>query len=125
MAVVLCISADESLAMTRRMILQKAGHRVLTVFTVPEAEQACSAQPIDVAVIGQGVPHRERVRIRDLIRNLCPSAKLLELYVPSLGKTIPDADDWLEVPGVAPAELGERVSTLAGEASNRRKNTAH
>jgi hypothetical protein len=125
MAVVLCVSADESLATTRRMILQKAGHRVLTVFTVPEVEQACSMESIEVAVIGQGVPHRERQRICDLIRSLCPSAKLLELYIPSLGKSVPDADDWLEVPSVAPAELGQRVSTLAGEPSNSRKNTAH
>ncbi len=120
MAIVLCISTDEALAVTRRMILEKAGHRVVTVFTIPEIERACGTEPVEVAIIGQGVPGRERQRIRDVLRSDCPTAKVLELYLPWVGRLLPDADDWLEVPSDEPAELGEKVSALA---LGRRKAT--
>ncbi len=113
MAVVLCISTDEALATTRRMILEKAGHRVVTAYDLRQAEQACSREPIEVAIVGQGVPARERQRVRELLRSGCPTAKVLELYLPWVGKLLPDADDWLEVPSDAPAQLAERVSALA------------
>ena len=114
MALVLCISADKALATTRQLILEKAGHRVVTAYTVQEVELACQ-QPIDVAVIGQAVPARERLRIHHLVRTECPRAKILELYLPSVGRTLPDADDAMLVPSDAPAELAQRVSALAGE----------
>ncbi len=113
MAVVLCISSDASLATTRRWILEHAGHRVVAASNVHDVERACMTEPIDVAVIGQGVPRSERQRIRDLVRNRCPTAKLLELYLPGDGKFLKDADDWMELPADPPAELAERVSQLA------------
>ncbi len=115
MALVLCISADKALATTRQAILEKAGHRVVTAFTVQEVERACREQPIDVAVIGQAVPARERLRIHQLVRAQCPTAKILELYLPSIGRTLPEADDAMLVPSDTPAELAQRVSALAGE----------
>jgi hypothetical protein len=115
MAVVLCYSSDTSLATTRRFILEGAGHRVVTAYTVEEVEEACAIETIEVAVIGQGVPVRERTRIHELVRTLRPGAKVLELYLIPIGKTLPDADDWLAVPGDAPAELAERVSALASK----------
>ena len=47
-----------------------------------------------------------------VVRAQCPTAKL---YLPSVGKTVPDADDWLEIQGEGQSELAERISTLAGE----------
>jgi hypothetical protein len=96
------------------MILEKAGHRVLTAYTVHEVKEACSREPIDVAVIGQGIPQRERLRVSDLVRSECPAVKLLELYFPWHGKKLSDADDWMEAPSDVPAELADRVTALAG-----------
>jgi CheY-like chemotaxis protein len=120
MAVVLCVSTDDLLAKTRRLILEQAGHRVVTAFTVQDVEEACDSHKPDVAVVGQGVPHNERFRVRDLVRTKCPGAKLLELVLPSAGRSLPDADDWLIVPAEAPRELATKVSLLAGEQLPRR-----
>jgi hypothetical protein len=118
---VLCVSSDDLLAKTRRLILEQAGHRVLTAFTVRDIEDACASDKPDVAVIGQGVPHNERLRVESLVRTKCPGAKLLELYLPSSGKSLPDADDWLVVPAETPRELATKVSILAGEQPLRRR----
>jgi DNA-binding NtrC family response regulator len=121
MAVVLCFSTDDVLAKTRRLILERAGHSVITAFTLREAEQACDAAKVDVAVIGQGVPRDERLRVGALVRSKCPAAKLLELYLPTAGKSLPDADDWLVVPAETPSELATKVSIMTGEQPLRRQ----
>jgi DNA-binding response OmpR family regulator len=121
MAVVLCVSSDDLLAQTRRLILERAGHRVITAFGTRDVEQACASGQFDVAVIGQGVPRDERIRVRALLRSECPAAKVLELYLPSAGKSLTDADDWLVVPAEMPAELATKVKILAGEQPLRRR----
>ena len=109
----MCVSTDDTLSQTRRMILESAGHRVLSVKNVPEATRACAENAVEVAVIGQGVPRAERVRVFDLLRKQCPTAKILELYRPTDGKALAAADDWLEVPVSTPPRLAERVAQLA------------
>jgi hypothetical protein len=49
----------------------------------------------------------------DLIQQHCPTAKVLELYSPELGKALKDADDWLEVPAQFPSDLAVHVQRLA------------
>ena len=124
MATVLSISSDDALATTRRLILEEAGHRVVTAFTVHEVERACSAETFDVALIGQGLPRGERLRARELLRTQCPTAKVLELYLARHGKALADADDWMEVPSDTPAELAQRVSALASRKRSRRRKSA-
>ena len=113
MAVVLCIGSDHKLAQTRQLILEHAGHQVVTAFTTLEVQAACARQQFDVAVIGQGIPNRERIRIWNLLQTECPSARVLELYRPSTGKMLDAADDWMEVPIQVPEELAHRVTVLA------------
>jgi CheY-like chemotaxis protein len=113
MAVVMCVSNDDTLSRTRQLVLESAGHRVLTVTNVFEAAKACAENAVEVAVIGQGVPRPERLRVFDLLRKQCPSAKILELYQPKDGKALKHADDWLEVPVSTPPQLAERVTELA------------
>jgi len=113
MAVVMCVSTDDTLSQTRRMILEGAGHNVLSVRNIPEAQRACAEHAVEVVVIGQGVPRPERVRVFDLVREQCPAAKVLELYRPSDGKALQGADDWLEVPLSVPPVLADKVTELA------------
>jgi CheY-like chemotaxis protein len=98
---------------TRRLILEQAGHSVIQASSEPEVVRACSTHAIQVAVISQTIEPQEKLRAFALIREHCPSAKVLSLYVRGLGKALPDADDWLEVPVNVPASLAERVSQLA------------
>jgi hypothetical protein len=115
-ALVLCTGVDASLIMTRAMILERAGHKVVPALSEPQVTDACKGRTFDVAVIGQAVSPLEKIRIFNLVRMNCPRAKVLELFHPPTGKVLRDADDWLEVPTDIPANLAERVSALAARA---------
>jgi hypothetical protein len=112
-ALVLCTGVDEILILTRKMILESAGHKVIPTTGQIELIRACEENQFDVAVIGQVITKPEKQRILSLIREHCPDARMLELFTPSTGSWLPDADDWLEVPRQIPSELVERVSLLA------------
>ena len=113
MATVLCTGADRVLIETRALILRGAGHSVVTVMGEPELIAACQQNRFQVAVIGQAISNIRKQHVYHLVRQHCPSAKILELYSPEHGKTLPDADDWLEVPAQVPSDLAVHVQRLA------------
>lgn len=116
MATVLCTGANRTLVMTRVLILEKAGHKVVPALSEQEVVEACQAQRFDVAVIGQAVPGPEKRRILHLVRLHCPHARILELYNAATGRVLPEAEDWLEVPATVPENLAEKVAELAARA---------
>jgi len=117
-ALVLCTGTDDSLIASRKLILERAGHKVVTATEEREVITACAANRFDVAVIGQTVSPNQKRRILFLVREHCPPAKVLELFSPHRGKDLGSADDWLEVPASVPSELAERVSAIAGDSSS-------
>jgi CheY-like chemotaxis protein len=116
-ALVLCTGKDPSLLRTRKLILERAGHTVITAGDQRAVVAACKEYEFDVAVLGQTVSPQIKKTLAGLIRQRCPSAKILELYQANSGPTIKDADSWLEVPTDVPQDLAERVSELAGRGS--------
>ncbi|MGH9523155.1 MAG: hypothetical protein ACRD3E_11555 [Terriglobales bacterium] len=120
MAQVLCTGVDGTLLQTRRMMLERAGHTVTTVTLEDELREACETTKFDVAVIGQSVSPRQKRRVADLIRNHCPTAKVLELYSPFEGAAIDDADDSLCVPADVPDDFVNRVAQLAAPEKRRK-----
>ncbi len=114
MALVLCTGADPDLAYTRRLILESAGHIVITALDEPTLVAACQRHRFDAAVIGQSCERHLKRRTLELLRQHCPAARVLEVYLPDSGISLSDADDWLESP-VMPSELAVRVALLAGE----------
>ncbi len=113
MAVVLCIGLNRDLIATRKLMLEAAGHTVVTSSNEVEVEKAAATHQFDVVVVGQRIPPPEKRRILQLARKLTPEAKVLELYEHSENKVLVDADDWLLVPTDIPAHLVERVEALA------------
>jgi DNA-binding NarL/FixJ family response regulator len=115
MAFVLCTGIDPVLMHTRQLILEKAGHTVIGVLDEHKLRQACAAHNFDVAVIGQTVSRQTKERVLRLIRENCPSAKILELHMEYEGRVLQEADAALPVPIDVPQQLAEVVATLAGE----------
>ena len=113
MARVLCTGVDEVLLQTRRLILEKAGHEVVTATTEPALITACKEYSFDVAVIGQALPTNLKRRTSMLIRQFCADVKVLELYERHRARVLDDADMWLAVPSEAPRDLADRVTDLA------------
>jgi CheY-like chemotaxis protein len=119
MALVLCTGVDKALLETRRYILEAAGHKVVTVSDETTLLDVCTKHAFDVAVIGQALSARIKRRIGMLVRENCADVKILELYPPHEGKSLDDADSWLEVPAVVPKELVDRVDQLAKSNGNK------
>lgn len=115
MAIVLGTGTDPMLMKTRQLILEQAGHTVLPASNEREIETACSQYNFEVAVIGQSTPPRFKRENTKLIRKLCPSVKVLEIYPPHLGKALDDADGWLEMPPEGPEMLVSLVNALASK----------
>ena len=118
MALVLCTGVEPALLRTRQLILQKAGHEVITAIDERELLAACQQRTFDVVVIGQTVTSKLKHRIVSLVRQHCSSAKILELYQFSTGRLLENADSWLGVPVGVPQELAERVTALAAKREN-------
>ena len=113
MALVLCTGADPTLMKTRKLILERAGHRVVSARDAQEVTAACNCNRVEVAVIGQSSPPEMKRLVASLVHQYCPSAKILELLPPYQSRTLEDADSWLEVPTSIPKELADEVSRLA------------
>lgn len=113
MALVLCTGVDPVLITTRKLILQSAGHNVVTAMDEQSVRAACEQQVFDVAVVGQTVSAKAKRQLMALIRRHCPSAKVLELYSFSTGRVLQDADSWMAVPTDIPQDLAERVTAMA------------
>jgi hypothetical protein len=118
MATVLCTGADRVLIETRALILRGAGHIVVPVMGEPELIEACQQNRFDVAVIGQAISKVKKQYVFNLVRQHCPTAKILELYSPVHGRALRNADDWLEVPAQVPTDLAAHVEKLAAEANS-------
>jgi DNA-binding response OmpR family regulator len=112
MAVVLCIGVNPLLIATRKMILERAGHTAFTATNERELKNICAEHHLDVVVVGQRVPAREKRRVLTLVRDCTAGAKVLELYEQGGGRILEDADDWLLVPTDAPGDLVTRVEAL-------------
>jgi hypothetical protein len=118
MALVLCTGVDPSVVRTRHLILERAGHKVVSAMDEATLSAVCQQNKFDVAVVGQTVSAKTKHRIAGLIREHCPAAKLLELYTVSTGKVLEDADSWLEVLADLPQELATRVEALVESKSS-------
>jgi hypothetical protein len=62
---------------TRRLILEKLVTRGISATTEQEIEKACTEHGCEVAVIGQGISPKAKLRVLQLIQDHCPSAAVL------------------------------------------------
>ena len=68
MANILCIGASDATMATRRMLLESAGHTVTEAKDLREVTAACQTGNVDIAILGQDLPEKEKVRVGDTIR---------------------------------------------------------
>src|SRR5207247_1157926 len=108
---VLCTGAEPALMRTRQLLLENAGHTVVAAMDEESLIAACEQNAFEVVLIGQMLSVPSKMRILVLVRQHCPSARVLELYTRTTGRILKDADSWLEVPVDVPRELAEHVSS--------------
>lgn len=120
MALVLCTGVDPILMKTRQLILENAGHTVVPASGEHEIKAICSRHKFDVAVIGQSISPKAKVRVLDIVREHCPEARILELTRPYSSRALGDANAWLEMPS-EPEELVTAVNALASEPPKKKR----
>lgn len=116
MALVLYSGFDLALLETRKMILEQAGHTVITAENQSAVAAACKQYVFDVAVIGQSISAKSKKSTASIIREQCPSARILELHASHQSRAVDFADSWLEVPADVPQDLADRVTQLTMKA---------
>lgn len=117
MALVLCVGLNSGLLLTRKLILEDAGHVVATASSADEVSAACRDVRFDVAVVTQnGVPESSHAWMA-IIRKHCPGISVLEVCSPEIDTPFPDSDALLE----APADPDELIRQVAILASKKRK----
>lgn len=104
------------------MLLESAGHTVISALGTDTVMYACKRGGFDVAIIGQGSSDADKQMFFALIRKHCPGVKVLELFRAHSQPVLKAAEDHLEVPSDAPSDLIERVTALGGRHRSRKKS---
>lgn len=77
---VLCISYDESLLVTRKLILEQAGFEVTAALGFAEAMEACKSQPgFELIVIGHSMPRKDKTALIHTLRSMQCDAPVLSV----------------------------------------------
>ena len=117
MALILCTGADKELLKTRQIILERSGHQVLTADDEHQLVDLCHSHTFDLAVIGQSIGNRMKLHAMNLLREHCPSVKILELYAANMDRALKEADAWLEMPTEDPQAFVDAVKALTTKAA--------
>ena len=106
---ILSVSYDESLLVTRQMMLEQAGFRVTSALGFEEALEHCDSGKFDLLLVGHSIPLKDK---RSLIKAARRSCKAPVLSIRKHGDVpLPEADyslDSLEDPKV----LVEAIQSL-------------
>lgn len=70
---------DQTLLMTRRLILEREGYRVFTAMKFGEAMQLTMTQRLDVLILCQSLSVDERNGVLATVREIAPSLKTIIL----------------------------------------------
>lgn len=81
MADVLCVGMNDAAMITRKLILERAGHAVIQARDVRKVTEACEATSFSVVVwSARDLTEAQKMRVSDIVRPFCETAKILELH---------------------------------------------
>jgi DNA-binding NtrC family response regulator len=112
MANVITVGNNEAVLSTRKAILEKAGHDVVVARDLREIIAACSTGGFDVGVIGQSLPPQEKLRVSEVLLELCAGIKILEFHN-GIAPDLKTPDAHLGVADSTPDDLVQSVERLA------------
>ena len=100
MATILSISYDESLLLTRQMLLQQMGHTVYSAAGFSRAYKICTEYggQFDLIVLGHSIPHDDKIAIVQHCKNACNMCPILALLrsgeapIPGAARSVDSSD---------------------------------
>ncbi len=126
---ILCISANDAILQTRKLLLEKNGYQVIPALNFREVEEACRTGKFDLALIGQDIEAKPKKALGFKIRELCPKVSILEMcrYSPEIeGAAFTVSDSPEDLLAIISEVLSGSYKQRAGKAfSAHSEKTSH
>jgi DNA-binding response OmpR family regulator len=112
---ILSVSYDESLLVTRQMMLERAGFTVTSALGFEEALEHCDSGNFDLLLVGHSIPQRDK---RSLIKAARRTCKAPVLSIRRHGDVpLSDADDSVDAVD-GPKGLMEAIQNLLNKTTS-------
>jgi CheY-like chemotaxis protein len=114
-ATILCVDDEENQLILRKMVLERAGYRVLTANSAVNAIEMFGSEPIDLVIVDYYMPGMNGLSLaRELRRSRKVPIVILSAFAELPGEAIGSADVWI-TKGISSEELLSRLQELLPE----------
>jgi CheY-like chemotaxis protein len=111
-ATILCVDDEQNQLLLRKLMLERAGYRVLTANSPSQALEIFAAQPIDLVIVDYYMPGMTGlVLARTLLQQRKVPVMVLSAYPELPGESIGAANVWI-TKGASPEELLTKLADL-------------
>ena len=117
-ATILCIDDEENQLVLRKLMLERAGYRVLTAESPAEALALFGSDTVDLVIVDYYMPGMNGLALaREILRQKKLPVVVLSAYAELPGESIGTADTWI-MKGTASEELLRRIAELLSRSSS-------
>jgi CheY-like chemotaxis protein len=117
---ILCAEDDEDQLLSRRLVFESGGFKVILARTGTEALELFRSNPVDAVVLDYWMPRMKGLTVAREMKLLRPGTPILVLsgFSSLPDETIGVVDAWLQKRDVEPGELLAEVNRLIGSGKN-------
>ena len=117
LATILCIDDEENQLVLRKLMLERAGYRVLTAESPAEAIRLFGSETVDLVIVDYYMPGMNGLALaREILRRKKLPIVVLSAYAELPGESIGTADTWI-MKGTGSEELLRRIAELLSRSS--------
>ena len=117
LATILCIDDEENQLVLRKLMLERAGYRVLTAESPAQAMALFGSDTVDLVIVDYYMPGMNGLALaREILRQKKLPIVVLSAYAELPGESIGSADTWI-MKGTASEELLRRIAELLSRSS--------
>jgi DNA-binding response OmpR family regulator len=117
LATILCIDDEENQLVLRKLMLERAGYRVLTAESPAQAIALFGSDTVDLVIVDYYMPGMNGLALaREILRQKKLPIVVLSAYAELPGESIGTADMWI-MKGTGSEELLRRIAELLSRSS--------
>ena len=117
LATILCIDDEENQLVLRKLMLERAGYRVLTAESPAQAIALFGSDTVDLVIVDYYMPGMNGLALaREILRQRKLPIVVLSAYAELPGESIGTADTWI-MKGTGSEELLRRIAELLSRSS--------
>ena len=117
---ILCVDDEENQLVLRKLLLERAGYRVLTAQSPARAIEIFQSDAVDLVILNYYMPGMNGLSLaREILRQKKLPVVVLSAYAELPGESLGTADTWI-MKGTASEELLKRIAELLAGSSSLR-----